>query len=75
MGRGMATLAEREKEALSRVRVEAISEAITQAGGNISKAAGLLGIARQNLYRHAKALGLDLETLRADAATDPATVS
>ena len=44
-----------------------VQEALAASHGNISEAAAVLGIARNNLYKRIMTLGVDLEALRRSA--------
>ncbi|MCS6873534.1 MAG: sigma-54 dependent transcriptional regulator [Pyrinomonadaceae bacterium] len=49
------------KEAIEDFQRKYIEQKINEAGGNISKAAELMGIDRSHLYRRIKSLGIDIE--------------
>lgn len=49
------------KQALDEFQRRFIEQKIAEAGGNISKAAELMGIDRSHLYRRMKALGINVE--------------
>ena len=48
------------------VQLPALISALRAAGGNVARAAALLGISRQRAYRLMEGQGVDLETLRGD---------
>jgi DNA-binding NtrC family response regulator len=49
-----------------RVTLDHLMDALRQAGGNVTKAAGMLGMTRQRAYRLLEAGGVDLAALRLD---------
>jgi DNA-binding NtrC family response regulator len=51
--------------------VSALLVALRASGGNVARAAAMLGITRQRAYRLMEGEGVDLEALRSPAAEDP----